>query len=264
MYRSASTGTVWNSLIATCPWLRGSVDVWNGRHYRFTEDGIDFEFYFRGIKGPMAQFKIHTSLDTTKQLVGTNVTIENLTIDTYGPNIYYDVIPFEQLYTFDTQPPILVKIDGMPVLCKSTRCSYEYISSDILITGFTVSGLNVVIDGTNLPQTGLEVSISNQKCTIASNDGAQIQCAIMNPMVAGSWLPVIKTAAGAVPVDVAVAPMDVPLTLTSASPLSIFENGGDIIQIEGAGFPADTNTMDVVEITFDDGTTCPATFMSAT
>jgi len=60
----------------------------------------------------------------------------------------------------------------MPVLCKSTRCSYEYISSDILITGFTVTGLNVVIDGTNLPQTGLEVLISNQKCTVASNDGA--------------------------------------------------------------------------------------------
>ena len=127
-----------------------------------------------------------------------------------------------------------------------------------------MSGINVVIDGTSLPQTGIEVSIGNQKCTVASNDGAQIQCAIMNPMVAGSWLPVIKTAAGAVPVDANVLPMDVALTLTSASPLDIFENGGDIIQIEGAGFPADTNTMDVVEITFDDGTFCPATFMSAT
>jgi len=66
MYRSANTGTIYNALVATCPWLRDSLDVWNGRHYRFTEDGIDFTLYFRGIKGPMAQFKIHTSLDTTK------------------------------------------------------------------------------------------------------------------------------------------------------------------------------------------------------
>lgn len=96
----SDNGAVYGKLVEACPWLRDSVDVWNNRDYQHNVDGLDFILYFRNVKGPMGQFMIHSS--TNNPLVGTGMTIEALTIDTYGPNIYYDVLPFEQLFTFDT------------------------------------------------------------------------------------------------------------------------------------------------------------------
>ena len=48
---------------------------------------------FHGVKGPMAQYRIISSFD--KPIEGANPVIENVIYDEYGPNIYYDVLPFE-------------------------------------------------------------------------------------------------------------------------------------------------------------------------
>ena len=185
MGRGASTTDVYNKLVQACPWLRDSVTVWNGREYYHSVDGIDFIFYFSRVEGDLAQFEIHSS--DVSPLNGTNVRIEQKVIDTYGPNVYYDVLPFEQLYTYDTAPPIKAVIDGMPVLCVSTHCSYSYEASTALITGLSVNLQEVTVTGIDLPLSAdiTSLRISNQECAITSSSALEIICTLPNQWVAG-------------------------------------------------------------------------------
>ena len=109
----------------------------------------------------------------------------------YGPNVYYKVIPFEQLYTAESQPAVKVSMDDMPVVCASTSCSYTYEQSTSLITDFRVDGQNIVITGKNLPsrETILSSRFTKQECAISRSTDSEIRCAVANPLVAGSWTP---------------------------------------------------------------------------
>lgn len=90
---NVNNGQLYDALVGACPWLRDNVSVWNGFDYYYNVDGLDFILRFHGIKGPMSQFRIISS--TTSPLVGVNMQIENVIYDQYGPNVYYDVLPFE-------------------------------------------------------------------------------------------------------------------------------------------------------------------------
>jgi hypothetical protein len=146
---NANAGQVHGKLVEACPWLRDAMSVWDGFDYTHREDGLDFVIRFDNVKGSLNQFKVHPS--DTKPLKGNNMQIESITYDTYGPNVYYDVIPFEQLYTYDRAPAIRAKVDGMPVLCKSTMCAYTYVDNEARIKAFSVLGTDVTIDGEFLP-----------------------------------------------------------------------------------------------------------------
>ena len=65
----------------------------------------------------------------------------------YGSSAFIEVIPFEMLYTAETSPQVEVVVGGMPALCANLSCGYDYESTDALVTGMTVTGLNVVITG---------------------------------------------------------------------------------------------------------------------
>lgn len=253
MHRSASTTTVYNELIEVCPWLRDTVEVWNGRDYTYNVDGVDFIFYFGRFKGVLPQIKIVDSLDVP--LVGTNVTIENKVIATNGPNVYYDVLPFEQLYTYNTAPQVRATVDGMPVLCVGV-CDFTYEASLSSITGVSVVGLDFQITGVDLPLDITKVQMGNQDCMVTSNDATQISCVIANSMSAGSWVPKVWTAAGLVPVDPALAAIDVALVVDSVAPSTLGDSGGELVTFTGSGFPSSVDSIDVKEITFTDGTIC--------
>jgi len=75
-------------------------------------------------------------------------------------------------------------------------------------------------------------------------------------MVAGSWLPKITTVVGLVPLDAGVTAHDVSLVVSTSTPSTITQSGGETLQLLGTGFPASSSTEDVVEITLDDGTPC--------
>lgn len=254
IYRSASSSTVYGKLIDTCPWLRDAIQVWNGRDYSYTVDGIDFIIYYPRFKGVLPPITINDSLDDP--LVGTNVTIFNDVVDTYGPNVYYDVLPFEQLFTYNTVPQIRATIDGMPVLCVGTECGYSYQSTTALIQGMTVVGLDVQITGIDLPLDLTKVQMANQDCIVSTNDAMQISCSIAVPLSAGSWVPKVWTAAGLVPIDPALGTWDVSLVVDSMTPAILKDSGGDIVTFAGSGFPWDASSGDLKEITFTDGTVC--------
>ena len=154
----------------------------------------------------------------------------------------------------------------MPILCKSTHCSYTYSDLASLITGFTASGTTVTIDGTDLPLeadiTG--VSIARQACTISSSTANQIICELVNPLTAGEWLPEVLTAEGLVAIDPTILKYLESLEVNTLSQDIFYEEGGEILTIDGKGFPCDLNTDDEVSVTFSDGTKCVITSSSCT
>lgn len=46
--------------------------------------------------------------------------------ETYGPNAWFDVIPFEFLYTAHEIPQVIVTVGDMPAVCAFAECGYEY------------------------------------------------------------------------------------------------------------------------------------------
>ena len=56
----------------------------------------------------------------------------------------------------------------MPALCASIECDYNYESTDSLVTGMSVSGLDVTITGDNLPTDYLSIEIANMECSASS------------------------------------------------------------------------------------------------
>ena len=84
-------------------------------------------------------------------LVGKNVWLEQVQIEPRGPNIMYPAVPFEMLRTAHEKPQIRVKVDGMVAICTGLMCDYEYEAPEGKITGFSVNGLDVSIQGSNLP-----------------------------------------------------------------------------------------------------------------
>ena len=81
-------------------------------------------------------------------------------------------------------------------------------------------------------------------------------------MVAGKWLPEVRTAAGLTPVDPTVGEVAVDLVVTSVTPTSFTEAGGEVVDILGSGFPASLETSDFTQFAFADGTIC--TLISST
>lgn len=150
------------------------MSVVDGPHYYFREDGVDFIFKFERVPQNLPQFKIHTSY--TEPLVGVDLVFENLETQTFGPNIFYEVIPFEMLYTNEENPQVIVTVNNMPAACVNLSCDYVYADPPALITGQTVSGNTVTIDGTNLPTTDISDTIAGTDCQVTSVTDTQLVC----------------------------------------------------------------------------------------
>ena len=162
----------------------------------------------------------------------------------------------------------------MPVLCKSTTCTYTYVDETTLIQSFSVSDTTITIDGIQLPTEPIDgdelptditsVRISNQECVVLSSSDTQIICEVNNPFVTGSWYPEVRTTAGLVAIDSTLLPYEVPLVIDEITPTIFHEEGGEIVTITGSGFPSDLGTNDEVEISFTDGTKCVILTMNFT
>ena len=190
-------------------------------------------------------------------LIGHDMWIENVEYTTYGPNVEYPAIPFEMIRTAHTSPQVTVKIDGMPALCTGLACDYTVETPTGLITGFSVSGLDVSITGTNLPTEPPSVRLANTDCAITSHDESMIQCTLVTPWVGGEWLPAVRDAKGRIPVSSSVATHKVPVLVNSFNPAVINVAGGDKMTVYGEGFPSDLSAHPGFELTWEeDGTKC--------
>lgn len=152
----------------------------------------------------------------------------------------------------------------MPALCPGKACDYELEVPQGLITGFSVTGQNAIISGTNLPVEPDSVRVANTNCNVTQSTDTLIICSLVTPIVAGKWLPQVRDSKGIIPVAADVADHEEPLVITNFSPLTLNVAGNELITVYGSGFPS--NLIDVPEFTlaFADGTPCVVEETSST
>jgi hypothetical protein len=52
-------------------------------------------------------------------------------------NLFYPVIPFEMLKTYETEPQVIVKVGDLPAVCHNMTCQWNYTIPEGEITAFT-------------------------------------------------------------------------------------------------------------------------------
>lgn len=194
-----------------------------------------------------------------QQLIGScgvNEVVTSSELNSRGGNVYYDVIPYEFLYTDETQPQVIVTVDGMDALCTTLSCDYVYEPVTEEISSMVVSGLSVTIGGTNLPSAIASVTVADTNCVVSSNDATTISCDLASPLIAGDWKPVVKHAKGLIPNASTLAATSVPLVVSSISPkTNLNPAGGVLMTIAGSGFPSSIDNANV-KLDFSDGRIC--------
>lgn len=223
---SASDGDVYNAIIASsaCPNLRNKFSVINTRNpYYFAEDGLNFLLFFEYAVGDsLPQFKIHNNEGVLYDAVDTaldpltadsGLAIVNSEVQARGSNIYYEVIPYEFIYTDETSPQVMVTIDDQAALCTSLACDYTYVEPTTELTSMTVSGLDVVIAGTDLPTVIDAVTLGFTPCSVTASDTTSIACTLESDLMAGTWSPQVTDANGLLPVAGSLTPAEVALVI---------------------------------------------------
>ncbi len=144
------TWRIRDKINAACPNFKEKYDIWDGGKYGYYEDGRELYFRFIGLNYDIPQFIIE-SFDTNP-LTGSNVTVDASTPIPYNSKrIFYEPVPFDFLYTHETSPQILVKVDGLDAICQPLNCSFNYIYPEGAVTGFTLSGTTLTVTGVSLP-----------------------------------------------------------------------------------------------------------------
>lgn len=59
-------------------------------------------------------------------LTAINVEIVNEEITARGPNVWFDTIPYEYIYTIEELPQVLVEVGGHAALCGTLDCGFTY------------------------------------------------------------------------------------------------------------------------------------------
>ena len=108
---------------------------------------------------------------------------------------------------------MIIQVDEFPVLCGKLNCDYTYIEQQSLITGFSVSGLDVTISGTGLPLELSSVSIARVACAIDTENmpstDTEIMCTLAESLPAGSWHPQVKDEFGLIAIDPSVPLLEI-------------------------------------------------------
>ena len=119
-----------------------------------------------------------------------------------------------------------------------------------------VNTLSVDIIGTNLPTDIDQVTVGSSGCTIVSNDGSTLTCTLDSPCMAGDFEPDVRNPQGSIPVVSGFTKYNVALVVSTVTPDSALNPaGGDVLTINGSGFPSVTTAANF-RIEFDDGTPC--------
>ena len=81
---------------------------------------------FVGVNYDVEQFIINSGSEDA--LTGNNIAFDNLTPFPYSSNLFYDQIPFEWLYTDETNPQVIVHVNDLPAVCTGLECDFAYIA----------------------------------------------------------------------------------------------------------------------------------------
>lgn len=135
-----------------CSKMYDKIEVWwASASFSYTQNGLGFFIRYVGKNEPVGQAYIVSSPNSP--LGGDNLTFySNVTIP-YGVNLFYDVVPFEMLRTYETEPQVLVTVGDFPAVCHNLTCNYNYTVPVGEVTAYTYTALTktLVLTGTSLP-----------------------------------------------------------------------------------------------------------------
>jgi hypothetical protein len=101
-------------------------------------------------------------------------------------NLFYEPLPYEFLFTNETQPQVLVSVDGLEAVCASLKCGYTYIQPTSSISSFSLSNGKLTIKVTNLTTSIKSITLGGQVCSgITVTGSSTLTCSVIP--VAGSW-----------------------------------------------------------------------------
>lgn len=229
------------------------------RVFPYAENGISFAMVFQDLHGPAPKCRLVSG--TTTPLMG-YTKFSNETIWDYGKNLLFEPIPLELLYTDAKNPQVLVSVNGIDGVCPNFNCDYTYVNPVGEITGQTLTGLDLVVQGTELPTESVSVKIANSKCVTVTATATEITCTLDVPAAAGSWNVEVTSTNGLIPLASGVAKIRVLLTVQSVTPSSnLNQLGGDELTFTGSGFDMVTENT---QVKFSDGTACVVKSTSST
>ena len=83
-----------------CTYLMDKLEVFEASTTAYMENGRNIMVRFVGVNYQHGYLNILS--DVISPLTGNNITISNSTIQPYSTNLFYEPIPFEMLYTYET------------------------------------------------------------------------------------------------------------------------------------------------------------------
>lgn len=217
----ASADDVRHRLESDCYFLKQKISVSKITDNMANDQmGVEFEIHFHGMSGTLENYEMIPSVDDP--IVGATLVYTSETTRPFGESIIFPVVPPEFFFTNEEIPQVIIQVDEYPVLCGKLNCGFEYVDQTSRITGFTVSGLDVTISGTDLPLEVTSVLIAQIVCTIDSENvpstATQTKCTLAEPLPAGSWLPKMKDEFGLIIVDESVAALEIAMVISDISP----------------------------------------------
>lgn len=117
--------------------MANKVQVTKSNAYGYDQNGFGYYIRYSGKNEDVGQASIIP--DTDEPLAGDNITYSQNTTVPYNSNLLYEPIPFEWLRTHETQPQLIVSVNGEPAVCHNLTCGYAYVEPQGEITGFTFS-----------------------------------------------------------------------------------------------------------------------------
>ena len=157
------------------------------------------------------------SSSTTNPITGLSPTFASTTAVEGGTNLFFEPIPREMLYTSVTKPQVKLTIDGIEAACANVNCDYEYTTSLASVTGQALSGLDLTIDGTNLPISSQTVIFGGAACGTVTGTSSQLTCTLSHEPYGGSHEVELYDTDGRIP-NSGLTPIVVTTTVTSISP----------------------------------------------
>ncbi|TNV88211.1 hypothetical protein FGO68_gene8985 [Halteria grandinella] len=242
-----------------CPFYREKFELWEGPTYTYLDDGRDLLIRFRNLNMDIPQWEILSS--TSNPLQGNEIYLNSTTWIPYSSqNLFYEPVPYEFLYTNETIPQVIVSVNGVEAVCTTLNCGYEYKEPLSVITGYSLDGQMLTIEGEGLTSDIQSITLGGVQCQdILFESDQLITCTLTQ--VAGSWRPILITKNGMIPLNTEDS-IEVSLTITSIEPTtSLNPFGGTQLTITGANLPQSTSD---ISVTFEDGTICEIESVSST
>lgn len=121
-------------------------EVSDGPLYGWYEDGREILIRFMYVNYDVPQMTLISS--PSNPIVGNQVWFNSTTWIPYSSqNLFYEPVPFDFLYTAETQPQVIVSVNGIEAICSKLNCNYNYVAANASITGFSLSGTTLTITG---------------------------------------------------------------------------------------------------------------------